>query len=55
LIIHRRDATEAYAAYLDKTTARFNAHISTRGIPVIAVAKMDEIRVKGPICTGRLP
>jgi DNA-binding response OmpR family regulator len=90
LIIHRRDPTEGYAAYLDsegprvsdandnddgvarafalmpdfivldfdhdgETTPRLNAHISTRGIPVIAVAKMEEIRAKGAVCTGRVP
>jgi len=81
-MIHRRDATEGYAAYLrsegfrvteandtddgvakalalvpnlivldfdldGKTTARLKAHISTRGIPVIALAKMDEVRARG--------
>lgn len=82
LIIHRRNATEGYAAYLTsegfrvseasdsddgvakalaltpnfivldfdldgETTSRLKAHISTRGIPVIALAKMDEVRVRG--------
>ena len=81
-MIHRRDATEGYAAYLrsegfrvteandtddgvakalalvpnlivldfdldGKTTARLKAHISTRGIPVIALARMDEVRARG--------
>jgi len=84
LIIHRRDATEGYAAYLrsegfrateandsddgvakaiaqkpnfivldfdldGETTARLKAHISTCGIPVIALAKLEQVRVKGPI------
>lgn len=82
LIIHRRDATEGYGAYLategfrvseandtddgvakalalmpdfivldfdldGETTARLKAHISTRGIPVIALAKMEEVRGRG--------
>jgi DNA-binding response OmpR family regulator len=82
LIIHRRNATEGYAAYLasegfrvseandsddgvakalqlrpnfivldfdldGETTGRLKAHISTRGIPVIALAKMDEVRAGG--------
>ena len=89
LIIHRRDATEGYAAYLDsegfrvseandsddgvakalalmpdfivldfdldgETTTRLKAHISTRGIPVIALAKMDEVRAKGAVSKGRV-
>ena len=84
LVIHRRDATEGYAAYLTRegfrvseandtddgvtkalallpdfivldfdldgeTTTRLKAHISTRGIPVIALAKMDQIRAQGPL------
>jgi DNA-binding response OmpR family regulator len=84
LIIHRRDATEGYAAYLQsegfvtteandsddgvekalsqapdlivldfdldgETTTRLKAHIATRGIPVIALAKMDGVRAKGSI------
>ena len=84
LIIHRRDATEGYAAYLrsegfltseandtddgvakaiaekphfivldfdldGETTKRLKAHISTSGIPVIALAKMDEVRSRGPV------
>ena len=87
LIIHRRDATEGYAAYLTgegfrvseandtddgvakalalmpdlivldfdldgETTTRLKAHISTRGIPVIALAKMDEVRSKGAASKG---
>jgi two-component system, OmpR family, phosphate regulon response regulator PhoB len=88
LIIHRPDATEGYAAYLDsegfrvseandgddgvakalalmpdfivldfdldgETTTRLKAHISTRGIPVIALAKMDEVRAKGAVSKRR--
>jgi len=88
LIIHRRDATEGYAAYLTsegfraseandsddgvakalelmpdfivldfdldgETTARLKAHISTRGIPVIALAKMDGVRTRGSVSHGR--
>ena len=84
LVIHRRDATEGYAAYLTsegfrvseandsddgitkaialmpdfivldfdldgETTTRLKGHISTRGIPVIALAKMADIRVRGPV------
>ena len=84
LIIHRRNATKGYAAYLmsegfrvteandsddgvakalalrpnfivldfdldGETTERLKAHISTRGIPVIALAKMDEVRARGPV------
>jgi two-component system OmpR family response regulator len=84
LIIHRRNATEGYAAYLTsegfrvseasdsddgvakalaltpnfivldfdldgETTSRLKAHISTRGIPVIALAKMDEVRARGSV------
>ena len=84
LIIHRRDATEGYGAYLategfrvseandtddgvakalalmpdfivldfdldGETTARLKAHISTRGIPVIALAKMEEVRGRGSV------
>ena len=84
LIIHRRNATEGYAAYLTsegfrvseandsddgvakalaltpnfivldfdldgETTSRLKAHISTRGIPVIALAKMDEVRTRGSV------
>jgi DNA-binding response OmpR family regulator len=84
LIIHRRDATEGYAAYLSsegfrvseandssdgvskaltlmpdfivldfdldgETTTRLKAHISTRGIPVIALAKMEEVRGRGSV------
>ena len=30
-----------------ETTARLKAHISTRGIPVIALAKMEEVRARG--------
>jgi DNA-binding response OmpR family regulator len=87
LIIHRRDATEGYAAYLTsagfraseandsddgvakalalapdfivldfdldgETTARLKAHISTRGIPVIALAKMDDVRARGSLSQG---
>ena len=87
LIIHRRDATEGYGAYLSRegfrvseandtddgvakalalmpdfivldfdldgeTTTRLKAHISTRGIPVIALAKMAEVRAKGAVPTG---
>jgi DNA-binding response OmpR family regulator len=80
LIIHRRDATEGYAAYLTsegfrvseandsndgvakalvldfdldgETTTRLKAHISTRGIPVIALAKMDEVRARGSLSQG---
>ena len=32
-----------------ETTARLKAHISTRGIPVIALAKMDEVRARGSL------
>ena len=32
-----------------ETTSRLKAHISTRGIPVIALAKMDEVRARGPV------
>jgi DNA-binding response OmpR family regulator len=84
LIIHRRNATEGYAAYLTseafrvseandsddgvakafalspnfivldfdldgETTSRLKAHISTRGIPVIALAKMEEVRARGSV------
>jgi DNA-binding response OmpR family regulator len=84
LIIHRRNATEGYAAYLTsegfrvseasdsddgvakalalrpnfivldfdldgETTSRLKAHISTRGIPVIALAKMDDVRARGSV------
>jgi DNA-binding response OmpR family regulator len=84
LIIHRRNATEGYAAYLTsegfrvseasdsddgvakalaltpnfivldfdldgETTSRLKAHTSTRGIPVIALAKMDEVRARGSV------
>jgi DNA-binding response OmpR family regulator len=84
LIIHRPDATEAYATYLrgegfvvseatdsadgiakalalapdfiildfaldGETTSRLKAHITTRAIPVIALAKMDEIRREGSV------
>jgi len=84
LIIHRRDATEGYAAYLategfrvseandtddgvakalalmpdfivldfdldGETTARLKAHTSTRGTPVIALAKMEEVRKRGSV------
>ncbi len=87
LIIHRRGATEGYAAYLTsegfraseandsddgvakalalmpdlivldfdldgETTARLKAHITTRGIPVIALAKMDEVRARGSLQQG---
>ena len=80
LIIHRRDATEGYGAYLSsegfqvteandsadgvakalalqpdlivldfdldgETTGRLKSHLSTCGIPVIALAKMDAIRM----------
>jgi DNA-binding response OmpR family regulator len=86
LIIHRRDGTEGYGAYLGsagfrvseandsddgvakalglmpdfivldfeldgETTTRLKAHVSTRGIPVIALAKMDEVR-KGAASKG---
>ena len=82
LFIHRRDATEGYAAYLTsegfktteanstdegvkkaiaekpdlivldfdldgETTARLKAHITTCGIPVIALAKMAAVRSQG--------
>lgn len=84
LIIHRRNATEGYAAYLasegfrvseasdsddgvakalaltpnfivldfdldGETTSRLKSHISTRGIPVIALTKMEEVRARGPV------
>lgn len=84
LIIHRRDATEGYAAYLNsegfstseandsdegvakalelgpsfivldfdldgETTTRLKSHISTRGIPVIALAKLAEVRAGGSV------
>jgi len=84
LIIHRRDATEGYAAYLTgegfrvseandsddgvtkalalkpdfivldfdldgETTLRLKGHISTRGIPVIALAKMADVRARGSV------
>ena len=84
LVIHRRDATEGYAAYLSsegfrvseandsndgvakalalmpdfivldfdldgETTTRLKGHISTRGIPVIALAKMAEVRARGSV------
>ena len=87
LIIHRRDGTEGYAAYLTgegfraseandsddgvakalalmpdlivldfeldgETTTRLKAHISTRGIPVIALAKMDDVRSRGAASKG---
>jgi DNA-binding response OmpR family regulator len=32
-----------------ETTSRLKAHISTRGIPVIALAKMDEVRARGTV------
>lgn len=32
-----------------ETTTRLKAHISTRGIPVIALAKMDEVRARGSV------
>ena len=89
LIIHRRDATEGYAAYLGsagfrvseandsddgvakalglmpdfivldfdldgETTTRLKADVSTRGIPVIALAKMDEVRSMGAASKARL-
>jgi DNA-binding response OmpR family regulator len=89
LIIHRPDATEGYAAYLDRegfrvseandsddgvakalalmpdfivldfdldgeTTTRLKAHLSTRGIPVIALAKMNEVRAKSAVSRGRV-
>jgi DNA-binding response OmpR family regulator len=82
LIIHRRNATEGYGAYLagegflvieandsadgvakalarqpdfivldfdldGETTDQLKAHISTAGIPVIALAKMEAIRTQG--------
>jgi DNA-binding response OmpR family regulator len=82
LIIHRRDSTDGYGAYLSsegfrvteandsadgvakalefqpdfivldfdldgETTGRLKAHITTRGIPVIALAQMDAIRSRG--------
>ena len=84
LVIHRRDATEGYAAYLTsegfrvseandsddgvtkalalvpdfivldfdldgETTARLKSHIATRGIPVIALAKLADVRARGPV------
>ena len=84
LIIHRRDATEGYAQYLEgegffvseandsddgvakalalnpnfivldfdldgETTSRLKSHATTSGIPVIALAKLDAVRVKGPV------
>ena len=83
LIIHRRDATEGYAAYLTGEGFRASeandsddgvakalelmpdfivldfdldgettAHISTRGIPVIALTKMDEVRTRGSLSQG---
>ncbi len=30
-----------------ETTTRLKGHISTRGIPVIALARMDEVRSRG--------
>ena len=35
-----------------ETTGRLKAHIATRGIPVIALAKMDEVRARGPLSEG---
>jgi two-component system OmpR family response regulator len=35
-----------------ETTTRLKAHISTRGIPVIALAKMAEVRAKGAVPRG---
>jgi PleD family two-component response regulator len=35
-----------------ETTTRLKAHISTRGIPVIALAKLDEVRAKGVVSKG---
>jgi DNA-binding response OmpR family regulator len=32
-----------------ETTSRLKAHISTCGIPVIALAKMDAVRQRGPV------
>jgi DNA-binding response OmpR family regulator len=32
-----------------ETTNRLKSHATTRSIPVIALAKMDEIRTKGPV------
>jgi DNA-binding response OmpR family regulator len=32
-----------------ETTTRLKAHATTRSIPVIALAKMDEIRARGPV------
>jgi DNA-binding response OmpR family regulator len=32
-----------------ETTSRLKSHISTRGIPVIALAKMDEVRAGRPV------
>ena len=32
-----------------ETTARLKAHISTRGTPVIALAKMEEVRQRGSV------
>jgi DNA-binding response OmpR family regulator len=32
-----------------ETTTRLKAHISTRGIPVIALAKMDQVRARGSV------
>ena len=37
-----------------ETTTRLKAHVSTRGIPVIAVAKMDEIRGNGAVSKARV-
>jgi len=35
-----------------ETTTRLKANISTRGIPVIALARMDEVRTKGAVSKG---
>ena len=35
-----------------ETTTRLKAHISTRGIPVIGLAKMDEVRARGAVSKG---
>lgn len=32
-----------------ETTGRLKAHATTRGIPVIALAKLDEVRARGAV------